>query len=72
MKNLVVLCDGTNNVWKPGPNKTNVVKLSECLRIARPDQQVRYYDPGVGTAEGYLSEATGIGIKDRRQSRTSW
>jgi hypothetical protein len=63
-KNIVVLCDGTNNAWKPGPNKTNVVKLSECLHLDE-STQIRYYDPGVGTAEGYLSEATGIGIKDR-------
>jgi Uncharacterized alpha/beta hydrolase domain (DUF2235) len=64
-KNIVVLCDGTNNVWKPGPCKTNVVKLSESLQINNPGQQIRYYDPGVGTAEGNLPEASGLGIKDR-------
>lgn len=64
-KNIVVLCDGTNNVWKPGPTKTNVVRLAECLMVDRPQAQLVYYDPGVGTAEGYLSEATGIGIRDR-------
>jgi Uncharacterized alpha/beta hydrolase domain (DUF2235) len=64
-KNIVILCDGTNNVWEPGPCKTNVVKLSECLQIDKPERQIRYYDPGVGTAEGNLSEAGGVGLKDR-------
>jgi len=73
-RNIVVLCDGTDNVWKPGPCKTNVVKLSESLRAADLRRQIRYYDPGVGTAEGKLSEATGLGLKDRvrRAAGLAW
>lgn len=55
-RNLVVCCDGTGNVWKPGPGKTNVVKLVESL-IRDPGRQLYYYDPGVGTPDGYVSEA---------------
>ena len=55
-RNLVVCCDGTGNVWKPGPGKTNVVKLVESL-IRDPERQLYYYDPGVGTPDGYITEA---------------
>ncbi len=55
-RNLVVCCDGTGNVWKPGPSKTNVVKLVESL-VRDPARQLHYYDPGVGTPDGYVSEA---------------
>jgi uncharacterized protein (DUF2235 family) len=55
-RNLIVCCDGTGNVWKPGPGKTNVVKLVECL-VRDPRRQLYYYDPGVGTPDGYVTEA---------------
>ncbi|HUX82706.1 MAG TPA: DUF2235 domain-containing protein [Halothiobacillus sp.] len=45
-KNLVVFCDGTNNEF--GKNNTNVIQLlSSATRES--DQQVIFYDPGVGT-----------------------
>ena len=46
-RNLVVCCDGTGNIWKPGPDKTNVAKLFEVLE--KSNSQITYYDPGVGT-----------------------
>ena len=44
-KNIVICCDGTGNEY--GENNTNVVRTAEiCIRN---DQQLIYYDPGVGT-----------------------
>ena len=58
-KNIVVCCDGTGNEY--GANNTNVVKLYEA--IVRDDQQVAFYDPGVGTFS-FLGRALGrrVGI----------
>lgn len=70
--NLVVCCDGTGNVWKPGPGKTNVVKLVESL-AREPLRQLHFYDPGVGTPDGYISES-GQALRDvvRRVSGLVW
>ena len=54
-RNLVLCFDGTGNVWKPGPHKTNVVKLVQAL-IDEPEHQLCYYDPGVGTPDGLVPE----------------
>jgi uncharacterized protein (DUF2235 family) len=45
-KNLVICCDGTNNEF--GENNTNVVRLLS-LALKRNDQQIVFYDPGLGT-----------------------
>ncbi|QBB68976.1 DUF2235 domain-containing protein [Pseudolysobacter antarcticus] len=55
-RNLVVCCDGTGNLWRPGDHKTNVVKLVEAL-IRDPQRQMHFYDPGVGTPDGYISDS---------------
>ena len=44
-KNIVICCDGTGNEY--GRNNTNVVKL--YASIVRDEEQVAFYDPGVGT-----------------------
>lgn len=44
-KNIAVCYDGTGNEY--GPNVTNVVHAFEML--LRDDEQVAFYDPGVGT-----------------------
>jgi hypothetical protein len=62
-RNLVVCCDGTGNVWQPGPDKTNVVKLFESL--IRDEHQLSYYDPGVGTPDGTLSGDSDGGLRWR-------
>jgi len=49
-RNLVVCCDGTGNVWG-NSRDTNVVKLARAC--VKDDQQIIYYDPGVGTASGF-------------------
>ena len=44
-KNIVICCDGTGN--ELGENNTNVVLTFE--KIERNNQQIGFYDPGVGT-----------------------
>lgn len=72
-KNIVVCCDGTGN--EIGVNMSNVLKLYRMLE--KDDDQLVYYDPGVGTlgqrktwgrisqnAKGVLGLATGYGLDD--------
>jgi uncharacterized protein (DUF2235 family) len=44
-KNVVICCDGTGN--EVGANLSNVLKLFRV--VAKNDEQVVFYDPGVGT-----------------------
>lgn len=44
-KNIVLLFDGTSN--EISADRTNILRLFGCLR--RSDEQIVYYDPGVGT-----------------------
>src|SRR6266404_3216411 len=44
-KNLVLCCDGTNNQF--AGDHTNVIRTYKVAR--RPQGQLTYYDPGVGT-----------------------
>ena len=46
-KNIVVCCDGTGNEY--GTRNTNVVGVFAALDKRHPDQQIAFYDPGVGT-----------------------
>ena len=72
-KNIVICCDGTGNEIKE--NLSNVLKLYRILK--KSDQQVCFYDPGVGTisnssawarfknkAKGVFGLATGYGLDD--------
>lgn len=56
-RQLLLLCDGTNNNLTGGRKDTNVVKLSELLAACPDAQRVVHYDPGVGNA-GELPGAT--------------
>lgn len=47
---LIVCCDGTGNIWGNG-HDTNVVKIARLL--VKDDQQLLYYDPGVGTTDNF-------------------
>jgi len=47
-KRIVICLDGTGNQVKATGN-TNIVRLYELLDLHDPDQQIAYYDPGVGT-----------------------
>lgn len=70
-KRIIILLDGTSNEIKT--NRSNVLRLYGCLK--KSDEQVVYYDPGVGTFgnDGWWSRvasktsevwgmATGFGI----------
>lgn len=47
-RQLVLLCDGTNNNLSGRHADTHVVLLAELLRRYPSDQRLVYYDPGVG------------------------
>lgn len=51
-KNIIICCDGTS--LDIGDRRSNVVKLYAVLQRV-PDQQIVYYDPGVGTPSTYNS-----------------
>jgi uncharacterized protein (DUF2235 family) len=48
MRQLVVLCDGTNNNLTGGVKDTHVIALAEMLRASPDEERVVFYDPGVG------------------------
>lgn len=56
MKNIVICCDGTGNEY--GKNNTNVVE-TYSVAISN-DQQVTYYDPGVGTGGWEYDEESSV------------
>lgn len=47
-RQLVLLCDGTNNNLTGGERDTHVVLLAELLRADPDPRRVVWYDPGVG------------------------
>ncbi len=72
-KNIVICCDGTGN--EIGINMSNVLKLYRMLD--KDEEQLVYYDPGVGTlgqrktwgrliqgVKGFVGLATGYGLDD--------
>ena len=61
-RNLVVCCDGTGNLWRPGACDTNVVRLFKALPPDDLQQQLSYYDPGVGTPDGLVGTGGRAGL----------
>jgi uncharacterized protein (DUF2235 family) len=55
MKNIVICCDGTGNQFES--NITNVVDTYDLA--SKSDEQVVFYDPGVGTGGWQYDEGTG-------------
>lgn len=55
MKRIVICCDGTGNEF--GRNNTNVVETYAL--VEKNEDQVAYYDPGVGTGGWEYHEETG-------------
>lgn len=47
-RQLIVLCDGTNNNLTGGRNDTNLVRLAELFARHPNPQRLVHYDPGVG------------------------
>ncbi|MFI4931561.1 MAG: T6SS phospholipase effector Tle1-like catalytic domain-containing protein, partial [Burkholderiales bacterium] len=66
MRQLVLLCDGTNNNLTGAAQDTHVVALAELLRADPDDERVVFYDPGVGNP-GELPGTT-VWDKARRQA----
>jgi uncharacterized protein (DUF2235 family) len=63
-RQLIVCCDGTNNNLTGGSNDTNVTKLCDLLAPEANDQLL-YYDPGVGNP----AELPGATWSDRMSRR---
>ena len=55
MKNIAICCDGTGNEF--GQNNTNVVET--YLALEKDEDQIAYYDPGVGTGGWEYQEERG-------------
>ena len=62
-KKIVICSDGTWNKFEDGSLKnTNVGRLYDALEVI-PGEQIKFYDPGIGTGMGKLiGGATGWGI----------
>jgi uncharacterized protein (DUF2235 family) len=46
-RNIVVCSDGTGNSWST--QVSNVTRLVKLLELSKPDEQVVFYDQGIGT-----------------------
>jgi len=66
IKNIVLLSDGTGNS-SAKVLKTNVWRLYQALDLGDPEQQIAYYDDGVGTSSfkplAILGGIFGFGLK---------
>jgi Uncharacterized alpha/beta hydrolase domain (DUF2235) len=60
-RQLIVLCDGTNNTLTGGAHDTNVLQLAELLQRQNDPDQIVWYDPGVGSP----SNMPGVTLSDR-------
>ncbi|MBL9138503.1 MAG: DUF2235 domain-containing protein [Verrucomicrobiales bacterium] len=69
-RNLIVCCDGTNNLWSAADDVTNIVKIFR--RLQQSDEQLCYYDPGVGAASGQLHESSGLRQRLARLAGLAW
>jgi hypothetical protein len=67
-RQLVLLCDGTNNNLTGRKSDTHVVLLAEVLRQHPDPQRVVYYDPGVGNS-GQLPGTTVVDKFNRFNER---
>ena len=65
-KNIVLLSDGTGNS-SASPFKTNVWRLFQILDLRNPQEQIAFYDDGVGTSSfklfAILGGVFGFGLK---------
>jgi hypothetical protein len=65
-KNIVLLSDGTGNS-AASPFKTNVWRLFQILDLRNPQEQIAFYDDGVGTSSfrlfAILGGVFGFGLK---------
>lgn len=80
-RNLVICLDGTRN--EPGGSPSNILRLHDV--VAKSDEQLVYYDPGVGTIGGRavftevgrvatkgLGAIAGFGILENIEEAYTW
>jgi uncharacterized protein (DUF2235 family)/acyl carrier protein len=78
-KNIIICCDGTGNEY--GRNNTNVVSAFQAL--TRDEDQIAFYDPGVGTFDALgktfgkkvgklLGAGFGYGLRENMQDAYSY
>ena len=65
-KNIVICCDGTGQEF--GKNNTNVVELYSVSR--KFDQQLTFYDPGVGTGGWEYDDEDGVNLQAKADQAT--
>jgi len=68
MRQLILLCDGTNNNLTGAANDTHVVTFAEVLRRDPDPERLVFYDPGVGNP-GQVPGTTGWDKLRRRFER---
>ena len=67
MKNIVICADGTGNSF--GAQVSNVSRLVQLIDLNDSDQQVAFYDQGIGTDPRYVDAVKTYKDKDRMQRR---
>lgn len=68
MKNIAICCDGTGNEF--GRNNTNVVET--YLTLDKDEDQIAYYDPGVGTGGWEYHEERGQQLRAMGDQATGY
>jgi uncharacterized protein (DUF2235 family) len=65
-KNIVICSDGTWNKRENGSERnTNLARFHDALIPDQLNEQVKFYDPGIGTGMWkFVGGATGLGISD--------
>lgn len=66
-KNILIFADGTGNYGQPH-RPTNVYKLFQMTFSVPPDQQIAFYQEGVGSRLDFIGFMTGLGISKNIQA----
>ncbi|KAG8951723.1 hypothetical protein FRC04_005744 [Tulasnella sp. 424] len=71
-KTIILAFDGTAN--KFCPHNTNIIRLFSLFEKRKPNEQVLYYQPGIGTylAEGAAWSPTMKGMMEMLDSVFAW
>lgn len=65
MKNVVICADGTGNSF--GAQVSNVSRLVQLIDLRHPEQQVAFYDQGIGTDPRYVDAVSAYKDHERQQ-----
>jgi uncharacterized protein (DUF2235 family) len=66
-RNIVVCSDGTGNTF--GAQVSNVSRLVQLIDLDHPEQQVAFYDQGIGTDPRYINAVKAYKDRERVQRR---